>query len=235
MRSPFFCAIDTTDIDSARRLAAIASAVGAGIKVGKEFFTSHGPEGVRRLREDGPASLFLDLKFHDIANTVAGAVRAAAALGPAIVNVHAVGGRAMMRAAREAAEAAEGQRPKVIAVTILTSLDEGDLDEVGLAGPVAARTVALARLARDCGLDGVVCSPCEIAPLRDALGADFLLVVPGVRPAGAAPGDQKRVTTPVEALRLGADFLVVGRPISAAADPAAAARGIAEELREAGS
>ncbi len=233
MRSPFFCAIDTTDPDRATRLAEIAAAAGGGIKIGKEFFNRHGPEGVRRLRAGGEAPLFLDLKFHDIPNTVAGAVRAALDLAPAILNVHAAGGRGMLNAAREAVETAGTGRPKLIAVTVLTSLDASDLAEIGLAGPVEARTLALARLTRECDLDGVVCSPREIAPLRAALGPDFLLVVPGVRPAGAALGDQKRVMTPGEALRAGADHLVVGRPISAAEDPAAAARAIAAELAEA--
>ncbi len=233
MRSPFFCAIDTTDPDRAASLAEVAAAAGGGIKIGKEFFTRHGPEGVRRLCSGGEAPLFLDLKFHDIPNTVAGAVRAALALAPAILNVHAAGGRAMLNAAREAVETAGADRPKLIAVTVLTSLDADDLSEIGLAGPVETRTLALARLTRACGLDGVVCSPREIAPLRAALGPDFLLVVPGVRPAGAALGDQKRVMTPGEALRAGADHLVVGRPISAAEDPAAAARAIAAELAEA--
>ncbi len=233
MRSPFFCAIDTTDLDRAGMLADVAREAGGGIKIGKEFFTRHGPGGVKKLRGGDETPLFLDLKFHDIPNTVAGAARSALDMGPAILNVHAAGGRAMMRAAREAVDGAGGERPKLIAVTILTSLDEADLVEIGLAGPVEVRAIALARLARDCGLDGVVCSPREIGPLRRALGPHFLLVVPGVRPAGMAPGDQKRVTTPAEALGQGADYLVVGRPISAAADPAEAARAIAAELAEA--
>ncbi len=165
---------------------------------------------------------------------MAGAVRAAVRLRPAILNVHAAGGRAMMAAARQAAEAEASDlgipRPLVIAVTVLTSLDDADLAAIGGSPPVAAQAVRLARLARDCGLDGVVCSPREIAPVREACGPDFTLVVPGIRPAGAAKGDQKRVMTPAEALAAGADWLVIGRPITEAADPADAARRIAAEL-----
>jgi orotidine-5'-phosphate decarboxylase len=178
--------------------------------------------------------LFLDLKYHDIPNTVAGAVRAATKLQPMILNIHAGGGPAMMRAALEAADGESVRlgipRPKVIAVTVLTSMDDGDLGAVGQQGPAADQVVRLARLTRDCGLDGVVCSPREIAAIRDACGPDFTLVVPGIRPAGAAAGDQKRVMTPREAVDAGADWLVIGRPITAAPDPAAAARDILREL-----
>jgi orotidine-5'-phosphate decarboxylase len=170
--------------------------------------------------------LFLDLKWHDIPNTVAGAVRAALPLGPFMLNVHASGGPAMLKAASEAA----GGRTLMIAVTVLTSLDDADLEAVGLRGPAPARAVALARLAQACGLDGAVCSAHEIAAIREACGPDFRLIVPGVRPAGAETGDQKRVMTPRDAKRAGADYLVVGRPITGAADPAAAARAIVESL-----
>ncbi len=232
-RNPIFVAIDTPDLESARALArSLENAVG-GIKLGLEFFGANGPAGVRDIAA-GHERLFLDLKFHDIPNTVAGAVRAAVRLRPMILNVHAAGGRAMMAAARQAAEdeaeALGVPRPLVIAVTVLTSLDDADLAATGGIPPVAAQAVRLARLARNCGLDGVVCSPREIAPIREACGPDFTLVVPGIRPAGAAKGDQKRTMTPTEALAAGADWLVVGRPITEAADPAEAARRIAAEI-----
>lgn len=233
-----FAALDTDELDRACRLAqALAGHVG-GLKLGKEFFTAHGPQGVREVIQaagsDSAPRLFLDLKFHDIPNTVAGAVRAATALGPALLNVHASGGRAMMRAAADAAgEAALRHgvaRPTLLAVTVLTSLDDGDLEEVGQHGPADRQVERLARLAAASGLDGVVCSPREIAMLRRALGPEFRIVVPGIRPAWADSGDQKRTTTPAEALSAGADVLVVGRPITGADDPVAAARRIVEDV-----
>ena len=232
-RNPIFAAIDTPDPERARELARqIGDSVG-GIKLGLEFFNANGPDGVRDVAS-GHGNLFLDLKYHDIPNTVAGAVRAAVKLRPAILNVHAAGGAAMMQAARQAAEDEAARlgvpRPLVIAVTALTSLDDADLESVRQKSPVEAQVVRLARLARDCGLDGVVCSPLEIMPIRTACGPDFTLVVPGIRPAGAAMSDQKRVMTPAEALAAGADWLVIGRPITEADDPAAAARRIAADL-----
>jgi orotidine-5'-phosphate decarboxylase len=232
-RNPIFVAIDTPDRERARDLARrVGDSVG-GIKLGLEFFNANGPEGVRDVAS-GHDNLFLDLKYHDIPNTVAGAVRAAVRLWPMILNVHAAGGAAMMQAARQAA-AEEAvrlgvRRPLVIAVTVLTSLDDAELEPVGQKGPVEEQVIRLARLARDCGLDGVVCSPLEIMPIREACGPDFTLVVPGIRPAGAVKGDQKRVMSPAEALAAGADWLVIGRPITSAPDPAAAARRISEEL-----
>ncbi len=231
-RDRILVALDTPDLARAKALATGLSGLVGGLKIGKEFFAAHGPQGVREVA--GGQALFLDLKFHDIPNTVAGALRAAVDLEPLIVNVHASGGRAMMAAAaaavRDAAAARGIPRPRLIGVTVLTSLDDADLDAVGQRGPAADQVLRLARLAQDSGLDGVVCSPREIAGLRDALGPDFLLVVPGIRPDWAAKGDQKRVTTPTEALAAGADYLVIGRPITGADDPAAAARRIAEEL-----
>ncbi len=225
-------ALDTPDLARAKSLATALSGLVGGLKIGKEFFTAHGPQGVREVAGDLP--LFLDLKFHDIPNTVASALRAAVDLKPLIVNVHASGGEAMMAAAADAVdEAAAGRgvpRPQLIGVTVLTSLDDADLEAVGQRGPASEQVLRLARLARASGLDGVVCSPREIAMLREALGPDFLLVVPGIRPDWAAKGDQKRVTTPAEALAAGADYLVIGRPITGADDPAAAARRIAEEM-----
>ncbi len=230
--SRIFCAVDTTDLGTARDLARrIGGAVG-GIKLGLEFFVAHGPAGVRAvIGEDGPP-LFLDLKLHDIPNTVAGGVRAALALKPAFLTIHASGGPAMMRAAAEAAAAGGAGRPKILAVSVLTSLDDGDLEAVGQRTPVAAQVERLARLARLSGIDGAVCSPAEVTALRAACGPGFVLMVPGIRPAWAAANDQKRVMTPAEAVAAGADHLVVGRPITGAEDPAAAARRIAAEIAE---
>ncbi len=233
-RERIFVGLDTPDIDKAARIAKSLVGTVGGVKIGKELFTAQGPDGVRVAA--GGAPLFLDLKFHDIPNTVAGAIRAAVHLRPRIVNVHASGGRAMMMAAAEAArEAAEDlgvERPRVIAVTVLTSLDAADLEEVGQMGPPEAQVERLARLAQASGLDGVVCSPREIARLREACGPDFLLVVPGIRPSWAAAGDQKRIMTPAEAVAAGADHIVIGRPITAAEDPLDAARRIVAELED---
>lgn len=227
-----FVALDTTDVDRAEALArAVRGSVG-GIKLGKEFFTANGPQGVRRVSEDAGLPVFLDLKYHDIPNTVAAAVRAALPLRPFMLNVHAGGGAAMMKAAAEAAREAGPDRPLVIGVTVLTSLSQEDLETLGMVGSVTDVVLRLARMTRDCGLDGVVCSAREIVALRGACGSNFKLVVPGIRPAGSVADDQRRVVTPAEALALGADYLVIGRPINAAPDPAAAARAIAEEMAE---
>lgn len=232
-RNPVLVAIDTPELDRAKALSqSLAGAVG-GIKLGLEFFNAHGPAGVAQV-SGGGGNLFLDLKYHDIPNTVAGAVRAAAKLQPMILNVHAAGGPAMMRAALEAADGESARlgvpRPQVIAVTVLTSMDDVDLNAVGQRGPATDQVVRLARLAQDCGLAGVVCSPREIEAVRAACGPDFTLVVPGIRPAGATAGDQKRVMTPREAIDAGADWLVIGRPITGAPDPAAVAREILRGL-----
>ncbi|HEX4295469.1 MAG TPA: orotidine-5'-phosphate decarboxylase [Rhizomicrobium sp.] len=222
--NPAFVAIDTPDLGRALALAKAVKPHVGGLKVGLEFLTAQGPDGIRAIAELG-LPVFADTKFHDIPNTVAGAAREIAKLGVSIFNIHASGGEAMLRAAREAAP-----HVKLIAVTVLTSLDERDLDAVGQKGPAADQVVRLASLAQRAGLDGVVCSAWEIAPLREALGPDFLLVVPGIRPAGSDLADQRRVMTPRDAARAGADILVIGRPISAAADPAEAARAIAASL-----
>jgi len=202
-------------------------------KLGLEAFTSPGPGLVRDLVGMG-APVFLDLKLPDIPNPVGGAAAAAARAGASIVNVHASGGLEMMRVAGErarAAAAAEGLPvPRVIAVTVLTSLDGATLDAVGLRGTPREAALRLAVLAREAGLDGVVCSPEEIEAIRGACGLDFFLVVPGVRPTGTDPGDQKRIATPGAAARSGADLLVIGRPILKAPDPVAAARAIAAEI-----
>ncbi len=224
-----FVALDTTDTATAVELARQLTGLVGGIKLGKEFFTAQGPEGVRRVSESG-MPVFLDLKYHDIPNTVAGAVRAALPLKPFVLNVHASGGLAMMKAAQAAVEEAGDNRPLLIAVTVLTSLSDEDLSEIGLIGPAKTRVVDLAKLTQKAGLDGVVCSPREIAAIREACGPDFKLVVPGIRPAWSATGDQKRIMTPAEAIKLGADYLVIGRPITQADSPVEAAKKIADEL-----
>ena len=226
--SPVYVALDTTDLDYARQLAKRVRGSVGGLKLGLEFFNAHGPEGVRAFQGTG-LPIFLDLKLHDIPNTVAGAAKAAAGLGVSLLNVHAQGGAAMMRAALEATRSVSPST-RLIAVTMLTSLADEDLPSVGLTPPVADQVLRLALLARQSGLDGVVCSAHEIHRLRKELGPDFLLVVPGIRPAGAAVGDQRRVTGPAQALEAGADILVVGRPITAASDPGLAAQAIAQSL-----
>lgn len=228
--SRIYCAIDTTDLDTARSLAARVSGSVGGFKLGLEFFVANGPAGVRAVVEEGGAPLFLDLKLHDIPNTVAGAVKAALPLKPAFITIHAAGGPAMIAAAAEAARMAGASRPRILAVTVLTSLDGSDLDAVGQSGPVADQVRRLAVMARAAGADGVVCSPAETAALRQSCGPGFSLMVPGIRPSWAAPNDQKRVMTPADALRFGADHLVIGRPITEAADPADAARRILAEI-----
>src|ERR1700760_3062236 len=226
--NPVFVALDTPDLERAYAVAkAVAPYVG-GLKVGLEFITANGPEGVRKIVALGKP-VFADVKFHDIPNTVAGASREIARLGSMLFNVHASGGEEMMRAAADAARAID-PRVKVIAVTALTSLDDTVLDSVGQRGPAAEQVLRLATLAKHSGLDGVVCSAHEIAPLRKALGPDFMLVVPGIRPAGADLADQRRVMTPGKAHAEGADILVIGRPITGAADPAAAAKAIMAEF-----
>ncbi len=202
------------------------------LKVGKELFTRSGPELVRELVGRG-FEVFLDLKFHDIPNTVAQACRAAADLGVWMVNVHAQGGRKMMRAAHEALAEYGERRPLLIAVTVLTSLGAEDIAEVGLSGSPADNVLRLATLTRDCGLDGVVCSPQEAADLKARLGAGFSLITPGVRPAGAEQGDQRRVMTPGDAIAAGAHYLVIGRPITQAPEPLAVLRTIQAEIDQA--
>ena len=221
-------ALDAPGADAALALAARLDPQSCRVKVGKELFVSAGPAVVERLQERG-FEVFLDLKFHDIPNTVAGACRAAARLGVWMMNVHASGGEAMLRAACDAVQGAS-RRPMLIAVTVLTSLAEHDLSAVGWSGSVMQNVERLARLARDAGLDGVVCSALEAPTLRAELGAAFKLVTPGIRLEVDAHGDQSRVVTPVEALRLGADYLVIGRPITGARDPVATLEAIRASL-----
>lgn len=226
--NPVFVALDTPSLDAATALASRVAPHVGGVKLGLEFVSANGPEGVRTMVKIG-LPVFLDVKLHDIPNTVMGAMNALAPLGAAIINVHASGGAAMMRAAIEAASSVQ-PRPKVLAVTVLTSLEAADLAAMGVAGTPLAQVVRLAKLAKNSGIDGVVCSPQEIEAVRAACGSDFLIVTPGMRPAGGSLDDQRRVMTPLRALQAGADFLVIGRPITAAPDPAEAARAIATEL-----
>lgn len=222
--NPVFVGIDTGDLDRAEALArAVAPHVG-GLKLGLEFFMANGPVGVRQMAALG-LPIFLDVKLYDIPNTVAGAMRSLSALDLAIINVHASGGSAMMRAAREACAPAT----KVIGVTVLTSMDATDLADAGVDATPDAQVARLAALTRRAGLDGVVCSGAEVAQLK-AAWADGLFVVPGIRPEGSAVGDQKRVMTPAEAQQAGASILVIGRPITAASNPATAAEAIAASL-----
>ncbi len=197
------------------------------LKVGKELFTSAGPQLVEALQHRG-FEVFLDLKFHDIPNTTAQACKAAASLGVWMVNVHAMGGRKMMETAREAL-AHHAQRPKLIAVTILTSMAQEDLDGLGIAATPAQMVSRLAQLTRDSGLDGVVCSAQEAATLREQCGKDFCLVTPGIRPANAAANDQSRIMTPQAALQAGSSYLVIGRPITQAPDPLQALQDILKD------
>jgi orotidine-5'-phosphate decarboxylase len=231
--NPVFCALDTTDVGAAVALAGRLSPFVGGLKLGLEFFAANGPAGLRDVARGG-LPIFLDLKLHDIPNTVAGAMRAIVPLAAAMTTLHAGGGLAMMRAARDAA-GSEAARinvapPKLLAVTVLTSLNGADLASQGIQSSPLDQAKRLAALAGEAGLDGVVCSPHEALALRRELGPDFILVVPGVRPSWADANDQKRVLTPAEALAAGADFLVIGRPITASADPAAAAARIMAEL-----
>jgi orotidine-5'-phosphate decarboxylase len=227
-------ALDFADAAEAIALAEKLDAQACALKVGKELFVAAGPELVRRMISRG-FKVFLDLKFHDIPHTVAQACAAATRLGVWMMNVHAAGGRKMLAAARHGIERAATERgatrPLLIGVTVLTSLNASDLDEVGIAGTPEAAALRLARLSADCGLDGVVCSALEAPALRRALGREFKLITPGIRPAGSSADDQARIVTPQAAIANGADYLVIGRPVTQAADPAAALAGINASLR----
>lgn len=222
--SPIFVALDTPDLQRALQLGrAVAGAVG-GLKLGLEFFASNGPAGVAEIGKIG-LPIFLDLKLHDIPNTVASAMRALAPLKPSIVTVHAAGGRAML----EQAKAAASENTRIVAVTVLTSLDSGDLDSIGVGAAPAEQVARLAALARQSGCDGIVCSGEEVKAAHDAWSAGYF-VVPGVRPEASGAADQKRVVSPRAALDGGASVLVIGRPITQADDPAEAAKAIAATL-----
>jgi orotidine-5'-phosphate decarboxylase len=232
-RTRIFCALDSANLETVRSLAqSIAGAVD-GLKLGLEFFTAQGPDGIREIAKLG-LPIFLDVKLHDIPNTVAGAIRSLAPLAPYYLTLHAGGGEDMLRSARATAheEAARLSLapPRLLAVTVLTSLDEGDLAQQGVAGSAREQVVRLAELARRAEIDGIVSSPREIEAIRAACGAGFDIVVPGIRPGGGGAQDQKRVMTPGEAVRAGASALVIGRPITGAADPAQAAAQIRAEV-----
>jgi len=227
VKNPIIAALDVPDAEEALKLAeAIAPAVGA-FKIGKELFVSAGPDIVKRVRDTG-ASVFLDLKFHDIPNTVAKAVASAVRLDVQMLTVHTCGGTAMLKAAVKAA----GDGPLVLGVTVLTSMDENDLADVGVQKSPADQVLHLAQLATRAGLKGLVCSPKEIAPLREVLPPEVQLVTPGIRPAGSDSDDQKRVMTPAEAISAGADWLVIGRPIYAAENPRQATEDILSSLSD---
>jgi orotidine-5'-phosphate decarboxylase len=226
--APIAVALDAPDLETAARWAALVTPHVSTVKVGLELYLRYGPEAVASVRGASGVQVFLDLKLHDIPATVAGAAKAVARLRPALLTVHAAAGPAAIRAAAAAAPDA-----RIVAVTVLTSLGEADLSRIGLAGPVSDAVRRLAALAVEAGARGLVCSPREVAALRAEVGDDILLITPGVRPEGAAVDDQARVATPVEALRSGSDLLVIGRPITGAADPGAAAAAIAASLRRA--
>ncbi len=221
-------ALDVPGATQARQIVQAIGEAATTYKIGKQLFTAEGPQVVRDLVASG-RKVFLDLKFHDIPNTVAAAVRSAADLGVSMLTVHASGGSAMLKAAVEAASQSSA-KPMVLAVTVLTSLSDADLQELGITGNVLTQVLRLGALARAAGCSGLVASAQEARALRQALGEGFAIVTPGVRPAGSAAGDQARVVTPRDAIAAGADYLVVGRPILEAADPARATRQIASEI-----
>ena len=223
-------ALDVPGATQARQIVQAIGDAATTYKIGKQLFTAEGPQVVRDLVASG-RKVFLDLKYHDIPNTVAGAVRSAAELGVSMLTVHASGGSKMLRAAVEAAsQSSTKAKPMVLAVTVLTSLSDADLQELGIAGNVLSHVLRLGALARAAGCGGVVASAQEARELRKELGEGFAIVTPGVRPAGAAAGDQARVVTPKDAIAAGATYLVVGRPILEAPDPAKAAQQIADEI-----
>ncbi len=226
--SKIIVALDYPDPEPALQLVNRLTPELCRLKIGKELFTTSGPRLIETVQEKG-FEVFLDLKFHDIPNTVAKACEAAARLGVWMVNVHALGGKKMMQAAREAVDRFD-KPPRLIAVTILTSMDEQDIAEVGLSGSPGENVISLAKLAKASGLDGVVCSPKEVNQLRQELGGEFCLVTPGVRPQGASQDDQKRTMTPKQALQSGASYLVIGRPITKAEDPLQALTVICTEI-----
>jgi len=231
--NPLICALDATDIDEANALIEqVRGSIGA-IKLGLEFFTANGASGVHKLGHH-QIPVFLDLKFHDIPNTVAKAIKATAGINTFMMTVHTLGGRAMMQAAidasMEVAMLTGKERPLIVGVTVLTSLDQSDLHMVGIKDNLNDQVARLADLAQSCRLDGVVCSPYEIAALRKQCGDEFTLVVPGIRPEGSSKDDQKRALTPAEAVSKGASYLVIGRPLTQAKNPQAAARDILDSL-----
>lgn len=234
LKNPLIIALDVDTLEEAEILANKLYAHAGAFKVGLQLYNSAGPEALKKLKQKG-VPVFVDLKLHDIPNTVAAAARVLTRYGASILNVHAAGGSAMMRAAAEAVrkEAAGNGigRPLITAVTVLTSIDQEMFNnEMGIPGPLQKQVTTWALLARASGLDGVVASPREITAIREACGPDFVIITPGVRPAGAAANDQKRTMTPAEAMKLGATYLVVGRPVTASPDPVQAIREILKEI-----
>lgn len=228
-KAELIVALDVSSIEEAvAKVREIGDAV-SFYKIGLELFSATGPDVVKAVKAEGKR-VFLDLKLHDIPRTVERAVRSCAGLGVDLLTIHASGGRAMIRAAKDAALEFGDKAPKILAVTMLTSLDASDLEDLGIGRSVPDQVAELGRLACGNGADGIVCSPKEVAKMRALLGPDALLVTPGVRPAGAAVGDQKRVATPADAVRDGSSHLVVGRPILEAADPRAAAAAVRREM-----
>jgi orotidine-5'-phosphate decarboxylase len=227
-RERLIVALDVSSAAEARKIVAAVGDSAATFKIGKQLFTAEGPAVVRDLVASG-RKVFLDLKFHDIPNTVAGAVSEAALLGVSMLTVHASGGTKMLRAAAEAT-VQSATKPLVLAVTVLTSLGQADLQEQGITDGVQAHVLRLAGLALQAGCGGIVASAHEASHLRQTLGTGFVIVTPGIRPAGADVGDQERVVTPKAAIQAGASYIVVGRPITAAKDPAAAAKAIVTEI-----
>jgi len=227
-KSRIIIALDYPDAEAANALLAQLDPARCRVKVGKELFTTAGPAFVSKLVAQG-FDVFLDLKFHDIPNTVAKACQAVAGLGVWMLNVHALGGGRMLAAAREAVDNSD-HRPLLIAVTILTSMGPAELEQIGLTGDANEHVRRLALLAQEAGIDGVVCSPLEVAMLRQHIDPSFKLVTPGIRPRGADAGDQTRIMTPAEAITAGSDYLVIGRPITQQPDPMAALAAIEEEI-----
>ena len=225
--------LDNVDLEQSQRLTLMLKDLIGGVKIGKEFFTKFGPEGVTKIRNLG-MPIFLDLKFHDIPNTVAGAIRSAISLEPRILNVHALGGRDMLLASRDAIDNEINKLgckpPLLFGVTVLTSMDNGDLLETGIPGSVLEQVKRLTLLCVESGLDGVVCSANEIETVREVGGPNFKIITPGIRPAWFERGDQKRIVTPGEAIKRGGDFLVIGRPITQSKDPADSLRRIISEI-----
>lgn len=223
-----FVALDTTNLDLALTISWKLKGLIGGVKIGKEFFAALGPDGVRAVAELG-VPIFLDLKFHDIPATVAAAIRATLTLKPFMLNVHAMGGKEMLCAAVDAV-GVDPERPLILAVTVMTSLGDNDLNAIGIESSSETQVLRLAHLAKEQGVDGVVCSAYEATAIRRAMGPDFIIVAPGIRPSWAAANDQKRIVTPSDAVALGIDYLVIGRPITNATNPVDAARRIIDEL-----
>ncbi|MDB4225398.1 MAG: orotidine-5'-phosphate decarboxylase [Alphaproteobacteria bacterium] len=228
-KKSLFCALDTKDLSLAVSLVNTVKGHIDGIKIGLEAYYSIGIEGYRQLEEIG-IPIFLDLKLHDIPNTVHSAIKALLPLKPAILNIHASGGEKMMKSAVEAISDSSGHKPLLIGVTVLTSLDSDDLIKIGVNGDSNDQALRLAELAKNSGLDGVVCSPFEAASIKEICGNDFITIVPGIRPKGSDANDQKRFMTPHQAINNGADIIVIGRPITASEDPLKAVIGIREDM-----